>query len=62
LELGGTLSGEHGIGFMKAPYVLQELGRDGYLAQKAVKDALDPVGFLNPDKIFVEKELELGNE
>ena len=59
LELGGTLSGEHGIGFMKAPYLLQELGRDGYLAQKAVKDSLDPAGFLNPGKIFIEKELEV---
>ena len=58
LELGGTLSGEHGIGFMKAPYLLQELGREGYLAQKAVKDSLDPAGFLNPGKIFIEKELE----
>lgn len=58
LALGGTLSGEHGIGFMKAPYVLQELGEAGYLAQKAVKDGLDPVGFLNPGKIFIEKELE----
>ena len=59
LELGGTLSGEHGIGFMKAPYVLQELGREGYLAQKQVKDSLDPQGYLNPGKIFIEKELEL---
>lgn len=59
LALGGTLSGEHGIGFMKAPYVLQELGRDGYLAQWYIKSALDPVGFLNPGKIFIEKELEL---
>ncbi len=62
LALGGTLSGEHGIGFMKAAYVLQELGRDGYLAQKSVKDALDPQGFLNPGKIFIEKELELRHE
>ncbi len=62
LELGGTLSGEHGIGFMKAPYVLSELGRDGYLAQKAVKDSLDPNGFLNPGKIFIEKELECNAE
>lgn len=58
LALGGTLSGEHGIGFMKAPYLLQELGREGYLAHKAVKDALDPAGVLNPGKIFIEKELE----
>ena len=47
---------------MKAAYVLQELGRDGYLAQKSVKDALDPQGFLNPGKIFIEKELELRHE
>lgn len=58
LALGGTLSGEHGIGFMKAPYMLQELGREGYLAHKAVKNALDPAGVLNPGKIFIEKELE----
>ncbi len=58
LELGGTLSGEHGIGFMKAPYLIKELGREGYLAQKTVKDSLDPDGFLNPGKIFIEKELE----
>ncbi len=57
LALGGTLSGEHGIGFMKAPYLLQELGREGYLAHKAVKDALDPAEILNPGKIFIEKEL-----
>lgn len=58
LELGGTLSGEHGIGFMKAPYVLQELGTDGYRAQHAVKAALDPQEVLNPGKIFIEQELE----
>lgn len=57
LALGGTLSGEHGIGFMKAPYLLQELGREGYQAHKAVKDALDPAEILNPGKIFIEKEL-----
>ncbi len=57
LALGGTLSGEHGIGFMKAPYLLQELGRDGYLAQRAVKVALDPEGILNPGKIFTDPEL-----
>lgn len=62
LALGGTLSGEHGIGFMKAPYVLQELGPDGYLAHKRIKDALDPAGIFNPGKIFIEKELELRHE
>lgn len=58
LELGGTLSGEHGIGFMKAPFLIDELGEAGYRTQYAIKNALDEQGVLNPGKIFVWKESE----
>jgi len=53
LALGGTLSGEHGIGREKAPYLRQEVGDVGIATMKALKDALDPKGILNPGKIFV---------
>jgi len=52
LELGGTLSGEHGIGYLKAPYLEQEFGPAGVKAMRAIKEALDPKGILNPGKIF----------
>jgi glycolate oxidase len=52
IELGGTLSGEHGIGTMKAPYLKLETGEAGYAVMLAVKQALDPNNILNPGKIF----------
>jgi glycolate oxidase len=52
LDLGGTLSGEHGIGSMKAPFLAWELGETGLAAGRAVKRALDPPGLLNPGKLF----------
>ncbi|MQL51298.1 FAD-binding protein [Desulfofundulus thermobenzoicus] len=52
LELGGTLSGEHGIGFMKAPFMPREHGENGLWAMRSIKQALDPRGILNPGKIF----------
>lgn len=54
LELGGTLSGEHGIGTLKAPYMEMELGKEGVALMKLIKDAWDPNGILNPGKIFPE--------
>ncbi len=51
LELGGTLSGEHGIGIAKMKYLEQEFGPAGVEALKAVKRALDPDNILNPGKI-----------
>lgn len=51
LELGGTLSGEHGIGIAKMKYLEQEFGSAGVEALKAVKRALDPDNILNPGKI-----------
>ena len=55
IELGGTLSGEHGIGTMKKAFMLNEVGDDGLDFQKAIKKALDPKNILNPGKIFPEK-------
>jgi glycolate oxidase len=52
LAVGGTLSGEHGIGITKRPYIAQALGEAGLMALKAVKKAFDPKGILNPGKIW----------
>lgn len=52
VSLGGTLSGEHGIGNMKAPYMEMELGKEGLMMMKKIKDAWDPNQILNPGKIF----------
>ena len=51
LELGGTLSGEHGIGISKAPYVEYEIGRIGVELTKKLKAVFDPNNVLNPGKI-----------
>lgn len=53
LKLGGTLSGEHGIGIAKAKYMKWEFGESGMSVLKRIKDALDPNGILNPGKMFV---------
>lgn len=52
LELGGTLSGEHGIGITKAPYIGLELGDMGVEVMRRIKKAFDPNNILNPGKIF----------
>lgn len=52
LDLRGTLSGEHGIGVLKAPYLGWEQGEALIALQRRVKDAFDPRGLLNPGKIF----------
>lgn len=54
LELGGTLSGEHGVGSLKRPYLEQALGLLAIDIQKRIKTALDPNNILNPGKIFPE--------
>jgi glycolate oxidase len=55
LELGGTMSGEHGVGVTKAPYLPMELDPAAVAYMKAVKRALDPNNILNPGKIFLEE-------
>ncbi|RFU62798.1 FAD-binding protein [Peribacillus saganii] len=52
VELGGTLSGEHGIGIMKAPFMEMELGKEGLHLMKVIKEAWDPNNIMNPGKIF----------
>ena len=52
VELQGTLSGEHGIGILKAPYLPLEQSDELIELQKRLKGVFDPKGLLNPGKIF----------
>lgn len=52
IALGGTLSGEHGIGLLKAPYLPLEQSAEHISLQKRLKAAFDPRGVMNPGKIF----------
>jgi len=52
LKLGGTISGEHGIGITKAPYMAKEIGVVELNLMKKIKKVFDPKGILNPGKIF----------
>ncbi|MFD5557847.1 FAD-binding oxidoreductase [Streptomyces sp. NPDC127068] len=52
LALGGTITGEHGVGVLKKEWLARELGPVGMEAQRAVKHAFDPLGILNPGKLF----------
>jgi glycolate oxidase len=52
VELGGTLSGEHGIGYAKAPYLSLALSPETIEVMKRIKQVLDPHGILNPGKLF----------
>ncbi|MBI5599032.1 MAG: FAD-binding protein [Deltaproteobacteria bacterium] len=52
ISLGGTISGEHGIGIAKASYIGMELSAEAIEVMRGIKKALDPNGILNPGKIF----------
>lgn len=52
VKLGGTITGEHGVGEMKAPFLELRVGETGIEVMKAVKAAFDPHGLLNPGKMF----------
>ena len=60
LELGGTMSGEHGVGIAKAPYIPLEITPVAADYMKAIKRSLDPNNILNPGKIFPD-EAETGD-
>ncbi|RBW69579.1 glycolate oxidase subunit GlcD [Bacillus taeanensis] len=55
IELGGTITGEHGVGMMKAPYLELKLGSAGIAAMKAIKDSFDPNNIMNPGKVFAKE-------
>ncbi|MEV0888024.1 FAD-linked oxidase C-terminal domain-containing protein [Streptomyces microflavus] len=52
LELGGTITGEHGVGVLKKEWLARELGETGIELQRGIKAAFDPLGLLNPGKLF----------
>lgn len=53
LNLGGTSSGEHGIGITKAPYISMEIKQQELDLMKGIKSLFDPKNILNPGKIFI---------
>lgn len=52
MALGGTLTGEHGVGVLKRRWLRDELGDDSLSVHRAIKAALDPLGILNPGKVL----------
>lgn len=52
LELGGTLTGEHGVGVLKKRWLGDELGETQLLLQRQIKAVFDPAGLLNPGKML----------
>jgi len=52
LSLGGTVTGEHGIGSIKVDWLEREVGPVSLSVHRAIKDALDPQGLLNPGKVL----------
>ncbi|MFC4409089.1 FAD-binding oxidoreductase [Chungangia koreensis] len=64
IRLGGTITGEHGVGEMKAPYLEWKLGPSGIQLMRAIKESIDPQNIMNPGKIFAKstkKRLVLQN-
>jgi D-lactate dehydrogenase (cytochrome) len=53
LTLGGSCSGEHGVGLGKREFLVQEHGSEALAVMRSIKQALDPQGILNPGKIFL---------
>ena len=53
VKLGGTISGEHGIGFVQKQYLDIAFSKENIAIQKGIKSIFDPNNILNPQKIFV---------
>ncbi|VVB68489.1 D-lactate dehydrogenase (acceptor) [uncultured archaeon] len=54
MELGGTVSSEHGIGLARAKYMPEQVGEEALQVMRSIKRALDPLGILNPGKMGLE--------
>ncbi len=52
VDLGGTITGEHGVGLAKRDFLEVEQGREVVALERRIKDLFDPLGLLNPGKIF----------
>jgi len=53
LALGGTISGEHGVGITKSAYMTKEISTESLALMRRIKAAFDPAGILNPGKMMV---------
>ncbi|MBL8183025.1 MAG: hypothetical protein JNL64_15610, partial [Blastocatellia bacterium] len=53
VELGGTISGEHGIGYVKSQYLDYAIDKPTLEVMKGIKKVFDPNGILNPGKMFI---------
>jgi glycolate oxidase len=51
MDLGGTVSSEHGIGLARAEYLPEQMGSEAFSVMQSIKNALDPQGILNPGKM-----------
>lgn len=56
VELGGTITGEHGVGMMKLPYLQLKAGEHGIEIMRSIKQAIDPNAIMNPGKMFIPYE------
>ena len=54
IQLGGTITGEHGVGEMKSPYLEWKVGAAGMEVMRNIKQAVDPLQIMNPGKIFAK--------
>ncbi|QSO47632.1 FAD-binding oxidoreductase [Alicyclobacillus mengziensis] len=64
IQLGGTVTGEHGVGLAKAKYLELKVGSEGMDLMRRVKQAFDPLGIMNPGKIFAKdarRRVVIGN-
>ena len=57
IEIGGSITGEHGDGIARSEFVKQQYGNDVYSVFKKIKEEFDPKNILNPNKIITTKSM-----
>ncbi len=62
ISLGGTLTGEHGDGFTRTPFIEQLYGKEVYQLFRQVKQLFDPKNILNPGKIIGEQNISIAHD